>query len=135
VANSSTEATLYNALGQRIQISGGVNGTVLDAYDEAGHLLGEGQRRFDAAAPSRTCIACAAAATAASGPWVVELSAMNAAMARAEMNRRRPIGTLANAPLLNKSYKVLRAMPPNNTCACSIEYNTRSMRDLPSRGF
>jgi len=32
---------LYNALGQRIKISGGVNGTVLNAYDEAGHLLGE----------------------------------------------------------------------------------------------
>ena len=38
---ASTETTTYNALGQRIQTSGGVNGTVLDAYDEAGHLLGE----------------------------------------------------------------------------------------------
>jgi RHS repeat-associated protein len=38
---SSTETSLYNALGQRIEISGGVNGTVLYAYDEAGHLLGE----------------------------------------------------------------------------------------------
>ena len=37
----STEMTLYNALGQRIEISGGVNGTVLYAYDEAGYLLGE----------------------------------------------------------------------------------------------
>ena len=37
----STETTLYNALGQRIEVSGGVNGTVLYAYDEAGHLLGE----------------------------------------------------------------------------------------------
>jgi YD repeat-containing protein len=38
---SSTETALYNALGQRIEIEGGVNGTVLYAYDEAGHLLGE----------------------------------------------------------------------------------------------
>jgi RHS repeat-associated protein len=38
---STTETALYNALGQRIQIGGGVNGTVLYAYDEAGHLLGE----------------------------------------------------------------------------------------------
>jgi YD repeat-containing protein len=38
---SSTETSTYNALGQRIRISGGVNGTVLYAYDEAGHLLGE----------------------------------------------------------------------------------------------
>jgi RHS repeat-associated protein len=38
---STTETALYNALGQRIQISGGVNGTILCAYDEAGHLLGE----------------------------------------------------------------------------------------------
>lgn len=37
----STETAIYNALGQRIQISGGVNGTVLYAYDEAGHLVGE----------------------------------------------------------------------------------------------
>jgi len=39
--SSSTEVSIYNALGQRIRISGGVNGTVLYAYDEAGHLLGE----------------------------------------------------------------------------------------------
>jgi RHS repeat-associated protein len=38
---STTETSLYNALGQRIQISGGATGTVLYAYDEAGHLLGE----------------------------------------------------------------------------------------------
>jgi len=38
---SSTETALYNALGQRVRISGGVNGTVLYAYDEAGHLMGE----------------------------------------------------------------------------------------------
>ena len=42
---SSAETTLYNALGQRIEISGGIsggiNGTILYAYDEAGHLLGE----------------------------------------------------------------------------------------------
>jgi len=37
----STETILYNALGQRIQVSGDVNGAVLYAYDEAGHLLGE----------------------------------------------------------------------------------------------
>ena len=36
-----TETAIYNALGQRIQISGGAGGTVLYAYDEAGHLLGE----------------------------------------------------------------------------------------------
>jgi RHS repeat-associated protein len=40
-SGSTTEASLYNALGQRIQISGGTAGTVLYAYDEAGHLLGE----------------------------------------------------------------------------------------------
>jgi len=38
---SSTEVSIYNALGQRIQISGSVNGTVLYSYDEVGHLLGE----------------------------------------------------------------------------------------------
>src|SRR5205823_1175059 len=37
----TTETTLYNALGQRIQKSGGIAGTVLFGYDEAGHLLGE----------------------------------------------------------------------------------------------
>jgi uncharacterized protein RhaS with RHS repeats len=37
----STETSLYNALGQRIQISGGTAGLVLYAYDDAGHLLGE----------------------------------------------------------------------------------------------
>jgi len=37
----STETTLYNAFGQRIQKSGGTAGTVLFWYDEAGHLLGE----------------------------------------------------------------------------------------------
>ncbi|MBS0422785.1 MAG: RHS repeat protein [Proteobacteria bacterium] len=42
LANStSTETAIYNALGQRAQISGGASGTVLYAYDEAGHLLGE----------------------------------------------------------------------------------------------
>ena len=38
---SSTETSIYNALGQRIRISGAASGTVLYAYDEAGHLLGE----------------------------------------------------------------------------------------------
>jgi YD repeat-containing protein len=38
---SATETSVYNALGQRIQVSGGAGGTVLYAYDEAGHLLGE----------------------------------------------------------------------------------------------
>jgi hypothetical protein len=71
--------------------------------------------------PIRICTACAADATPPSGAAVVLLSAMNAAMARAEMNRRRPIGTLASAPLRNRSYKVLRAMPPNNARACSID--------------
>ncbi|MFL6606406.1 MAG: RHS repeat-associated core domain-containing protein, partial [Steroidobacteraceae bacterium] len=37
----TTETTIYNALGQRIQKSGGIAGTVLFGYDEAGHLLGE----------------------------------------------------------------------------------------------
>jgi hypothetical protein len=46
------------------------------------------------------------------------------------MNRRRPIGTLASAPLRNRSYKVLRAIPPNNARACSIEYNSRSIWNL-----
>ncbi|HEY3785521.1 MAG TPA: hypothetical protein VGL55_09595 [Steroidobacteraceae bacterium] len=38
---STTETLLYNALGQRIQTSGGPAGTVLYWYDEAGHVLGE----------------------------------------------------------------------------------------------
>jgi RHS repeat-associated protein len=38
---SATETSIYNALGQRIEVSGGATGTVLYAYDEAGHLLGE----------------------------------------------------------------------------------------------
>jgi RHS repeat-associated protein len=37
----STETLIYNALGQRIEKSGGSAGTVVYAYDEAGHLLGE----------------------------------------------------------------------------------------------
>ena len=37
----TTETLIYNALGQRVETSGGAAGTVLDAYDEAGHLLGE----------------------------------------------------------------------------------------------
>jgi len=41
INGSSTETALYDALGQRIRILGGVNGTVLYAYDEAGHLVGE----------------------------------------------------------------------------------------------
>jgi RHS repeat-associated protein len=38
---SATEALVYNALGQRIETSGGAAGTVLYWYDEQGHLLGE----------------------------------------------------------------------------------------------
>jgi RHS repeat-associated protein len=38
---SSTETAIFNAVGQRIQKSGGSAGTVLFWYDEAGHLLGE----------------------------------------------------------------------------------------------
>jgi YD repeat-containing protein len=38
---STTETSIYNALGQRIEVSGGAAGTVLYTYDEAGHLLGE----------------------------------------------------------------------------------------------
>jgi RHS repeat-associated protein len=38
---SVTETLVYNALGQRIQTSGGPTGTVLYWYDEQGHLLGE----------------------------------------------------------------------------------------------
>jgi RHS repeat-associated protein len=38
---SNTETLVYNALGQMIKVSGGSPGTVLYAYDEAGHLLGE----------------------------------------------------------------------------------------------
>jgi len=41
VSNSSaTETLVYNALGQRIEASGGTAGTVLYWYDEQGHLLG-----------------------------------------------------------------------------------------------
>jgi RHS repeat-associated protein len=36
-----TETLVYNALAQRIKTSGGAAGTVLYAYDEAGHLIGE----------------------------------------------------------------------------------------------
>ena len=36
-----TETLVYNALGHRVKTSGGAAGTVLYAYDEAGHLLGE----------------------------------------------------------------------------------------------
>ena len=38
---STTETLVYNALGQMIETSGGSAGTVIYAYDEAGHLLGE----------------------------------------------------------------------------------------------
>src|SRR5689334_10888725 len=38
---SVTANNIYNALGQRIQQSGGPSGTVLYMYDEAGHLVGE----------------------------------------------------------------------------------------------
>jgi RHS repeat-associated protein len=38
---SSTTTFVYNAQGQRIEKSGGVSGTVLNMYDEAGHLIGE----------------------------------------------------------------------------------------------
>jgi RHS repeat-associated protein len=37
----TTETVVYNALGQRIEKTGGSGGTVLYWYDEAGHLLGE----------------------------------------------------------------------------------------------
>ncbi len=37
----ATETLIYNALGQRIETSGGASGTALYAYDEAGHVLGE----------------------------------------------------------------------------------------------
>jgi RHS repeat-associated protein len=39
--NSDTESFIYNALGQRIETTGGPAGTVLYWYDEQGHLLGE----------------------------------------------------------------------------------------------
>jgi RHS repeat-associated protein len=38
---SATETLVYNAVGQRIETSGGVAGTVLYWYDEQAHLLGE----------------------------------------------------------------------------------------------
>jgi RHS repeat-associated protein len=42
VSNGSlTETLVYDALGQRIETSGGAAGTVLYWYDEQGHLLGE----------------------------------------------------------------------------------------------
>lgn len=40
-AGSSTTTYLVNALGQRIEKSGGSAGTVIFMYDESGHLLGE----------------------------------------------------------------------------------------------
>jgi RHS repeat-associated protein len=39
--SGATETLVYNALGQRIEASGGAAGTVLYAYDEAGHVIGE----------------------------------------------------------------------------------------------
>ena len=43
--NGSTTATLiYNALGQLVQTSGSASGTILYAYDEAGHVLEEAYR-------------------------------------------------------------------------------------------
>jgi hypothetical protein len=36
-----TETLVYNALGQRIETSGGASGTVLYWYDEQGGVLGE----------------------------------------------------------------------------------------------
>jgi RHS repeat-associated protein len=41
VQGGATETLSYNALGQRIETSGGAAGTVLYAYDEGGHLVGE----------------------------------------------------------------------------------------------
>lgn len=38
---SAAETYVYNALGQRVKVSGEPAGTVLYAYDEPGHLLGE----------------------------------------------------------------------------------------------
>jgi RHS repeat-associated protein len=38
---TSIEKLVYNALGERIKTSGGAAGTILYAYDQAGHLLGE----------------------------------------------------------------------------------------------
>ena len=38
---SNMETIVYNALGQMVKVSGGSPGTVLYAYDEAGHLIGE----------------------------------------------------------------------------------------------
>jgi RHS repeat-associated protein len=40
-ASSATTDYLYNALGQRIEKSGGPAGTVLFMYDETGHMIGE----------------------------------------------------------------------------------------------
>jgi RHS repeat-associated protein len=39
--SSTTTSYVYNAIGQRIEKSGGPAGTVLFMYDEAGHLIGE----------------------------------------------------------------------------------------------
>jgi len=41
VNGSAAETLVYNALGQRIETSGGAAGTVLYWYDKWGHLLGE----------------------------------------------------------------------------------------------
>jgi RHS repeat-associated protein len=41
VQGGVTETLVYNALGQRIETSGGAAGTLLYSYDEAGRLLGE----------------------------------------------------------------------------------------------
>ena len=41
MVSSVTTSYVYNALGQRVQKSGGPAGTVIFVYDEVGHLLGE----------------------------------------------------------------------------------------------
>jgi RHS repeat-associated protein len=38
---TTTRSYVYNALGQMVKASGGTGGTVLYAYDESGHLLGQ----------------------------------------------------------------------------------------------
>jgi len=40
-STSTNTSYVYNALGQRVKKSGGTPGTVIFAYDEAGHLIGE----------------------------------------------------------------------------------------------
>jgi hypothetical protein len=51
-SSSLANITVYNALGQRIQIGGGSAGTVLYAHDKASHLVDAPGRTYSGCGPS-----------------------------------------------------------------------------------